>query len=148
MRWQGCLFYSILDPDKAKKVIKQKVSEKELEMMKKFGLDDGDGFITRSEFSSLCAVRLGAMDKGLIGAINERFGELDSGNDGCISYEDLVQEGRSKELLVDSMDHDAQNNSSFCCGRFSGMMTLSNSNVEKKRNISSIAPDPQFLAKN
>jgi Ca2+-binding EF-hand superfamily protein len=85
------LFIRFGDPDEAKKVIRAKVTEKELEMMKRFGLDDGDGYISRSEFILLCAVRLGAMDPDLIQAINDRFGELDSSGDGMLSYAELLE---------------------------------------------------------
>jgi Ca2+-binding EF-hand superfamily protein len=87
------LFIRFGDPDEAKKVIRAKVTEKELEMMKRFGLDDGDGYISRSEFILLCAVRLGAMDPDLIQAINDRFSQLDTNSEGCVEYAALLAAG-------------------------------------------------------
>ncbi len=85
------LCVSFGDPDAARKTVESKVSKQELDMMKKFGLDDGDGFITRSEFILLCAVRLGAMDQGLIQLINDRFCSLDASGDGMLTYEELLE---------------------------------------------------------
>ncbi len=47
-------------------------------MMNKLGLEDGDGFIIRSEFILFCVVHLEAMDQGLIQLMNNRFCSLDA----------------------------------------------------------------------
>lgn len=54
------LLLYIGDPEEAEKTLQRKVTLKELKMMQRFNIDDGDGIITRAEYILLCAVRLGA----------------------------------------------------------------------------------------
>jgi hypothetical protein len=98
------LCISFGDSERAKEVIRSKVTKIELEMMQKFGLDDGDGLITRSEFILLCAVRIGAMDNDLIAAINDRFCQLDSSNNGYLTYDDILEEGVAGQVKPETVD--------------------------------------------
>lgn len=88
------MLLTIGDPDEAEKTLASRVTEEELEMMKKFNLDDGDGHISRSEFILLCSVRLGALSPDLIGKINERFQKLDKSGDGTLCYAEITETPR------------------------------------------------------
>jgi Ca2+-binding EF-hand superfamily protein len=85
------MLITVGDPDEAEKTIAAKVTSKELRMMQRFELDDGDGQITRAEYILLCTVRLGALSPELIGKINERFKELDKSGDGTLSYAEILE---------------------------------------------------------
>lgn len=87
---------TIGDPDEAEKNIAAKVTIEELHMMQKFGLDDGDGQISRAEYILLCAVRLGALAPDLIIKINERFTKLDASGDGNLSYAEILEHRESE----------------------------------------------------
>ncbi len=82
---------SVGDPDELTNAIYAKVTATELDMMKRFGLDDGDGKIDRGEFILLCAVRIGALSPDLIDTINRRFAELDVSGDGTLDYEEILE---------------------------------------------------------
>jgi len=66
------------------------VTEEEIDFMKIFGIDDGDGTIDNREFIILTVVRIGAAPPELINQINERFRMLDRKHEGRISYDDIV----------------------------------------------------------
>eukprot|EP00602_Paraphysomonas_sp_CaronLab_P009560 CAMPEP_0185020120 /NCGR_PEP_ID=MMETSP1103-20130426/2725_1 /TAXON_ID=36769 /ORGANISM="Paraphysomonas bandaiensis, Strain Caron Lab Isolate" /LENGTH=787 /DNA_ID=CAMNT_0027550835 /DNA_START=268 /DNA_END=2631 /DNA_ORIENTATION=- len=75
------------------------VSDRELEFMRIFGIDDGDGTLDNREFIILTVVRIGAATPLLISQINERFKELDRKHEGKIYYDDIVF-GRKKRTAV------------------------------------------------
>lgn len=87
------------DPKAAQKLIHAKVTPTELEMMKKFELDDGDGVITRAEYILLCTVRLGALNPDLVGIINKRFNELDKSGDGNLDYAEILEDETKLRIL-------------------------------------------------
>ena len=91
------------DPDEAEKCIAAKVTPNELAMLQKYGLEDGDGEISKAEFILLCAVRLGALSTELIGVINERFKVLDIKKRGSIKYHELL-DNRLTESKIRSGD--------------------------------------------
>ena len=72
------------------------ITEKELEFMKIFGIDDGDGTIDNREFIILIAVRFGAASPGLLAQIKDRFEELDRERTGYIKYNDLIKGRRGR----------------------------------------------------
>ena len=78
--------------DDRKSLIKQKVTRSELDMMKKFGLEDGDGKLDKSEYILLCCVRLGALHTGLVEEIDKRFATLDRNGDGLLTRSELLEE--------------------------------------------------------
>jgi hypothetical protein len=88
------------DPEKTKKIIKQKVTKAEIEMMTKYGIDDGDGQIDFAEYTLLCCVRLGAMNPGLIDEINKRFATLNVNGNGKLTREELLQEKRRGSVIL------------------------------------------------
>mmetsp|Transcript_36369 Transcript_36369/g.67738 ORF Transcript_36369/g.67738 Transcript_36369/m.67738 type:complete len:1027 (-) Transcript_36369:288-3368(-) len=73
------------------------VTEKEIEFMKIFGIDDGDGTLDSKEFIILTVVRIGAAPPQLISQIHSRFAILDRQHKGKIDYDDLVL-GRKRKL--------------------------------------------------
>lgn len=85
------MFIALEDPAEAHKIINAKVTEKELDMMVRFQIDDGDGEISRAEYILLCAVRLGAVNPELIRVINDRFNTLDYDKSGALSYNELLE---------------------------------------------------------
>jgi hypothetical protein len=89
---------TIGDPEKAKKLIRSKVTVDELKMMKQLGFEDGDGVIDRSEFVILCCVRLGALNTALIGEINQRFDKLDISKKGYLTRDEILQDFRRGNL--------------------------------------------------
>ncbi len=76
--------------EKAQRQITAKVTLKELEMMRKLGLVEGKGEVTRAEFILLCAVRLGALTPELVDCINYRFHAMDTSGDGALDYSELL----------------------------------------------------------
>lgn len=73
------------------------VTEEEIEFMKIFEIDDGDGTIDSKEFIILTVVRIGAAPPQLINQIHARFDILDRQHKGKISYDDLIL-GRKKKV--------------------------------------------------
>lgn len=97
------------DPHDSLTRLKTRVTEKELEMMKKFEIEDGDGEITRSEFILLCSVRLGIMNSDIIKAINDRYFELDVDEKGFLTYDDILEISKkpsSAEVSPMPIDHE------------------------------------------
>ena len=66
------------------------VDEKELDMMRMFGLENGDGEVDKAEFVILCMVRMGAANPQIINIMTKRYDELDTSGDGSVSYEELM----------------------------------------------------------
>jgi Ca2+-binding EF-hand superfamily protein len=73
------------------------VTEEEIEFMKIFEIDDGDGTIDSKEFIILTVVRIGAAPPQLINQIHARFDILDRQHTGKIKYDDLIV-GRQKRV--------------------------------------------------
>lgn len=90
------------DPEEDKKIIRGVITREEVEMMKEFGIDDGDGVIDRADFILLCAVRLGAATPELIEEINKRFATLDAGRRGALTREEILQVKIKSRLLVNN----------------------------------------------
>jgi hypothetical protein len=76
--------------------ISARITNEELDMMKSFGIENGDGSIDNKEYVILTLVRIGALAPELIRVINSRFQALDVYNRGCITYADL----QSKSVRV------------------------------------------------
>lgn len=91
MSSMASMLIQVGDPQETNRIINAKVTEEELNMMQKFGVDDGDGEITRAEYVLLSAMRLGAMTPDLIRAINVRFDKLDVDGSGSLSYDELLE---------------------------------------------------------
>ena len=85
------------DMEATKELIREEVTAEELEMLHKFGLEDGDGQIDRSEFIILCMVRTGT-DPNLVKYISERFTELDEDGGGTLTVEEIT---KGKFTMVD-----------------------------------------------
>jgi Ca2+-binding EF-hand superfamily protein len=86
------------NPEKAKNLIKRRISLDEIELMSKLGLENGDGQIDFTEFVLLCCVRLGALNPGLIGEINQRFDKLDISKKGYLTRDEILQDFRRGNL--------------------------------------------------
>ena len=89
----GVLAHNISMYGKAAKMmskINAPMTEDELVMMNHLDLEDDDGYIDRAEFAILVLVRIGALNPDLIGALFERFYEIDADGKGNIAYEALV----------------------------------------------------------
>ena len=71
------------------------VTSEEIEFMKLFEIDDGDGTVDSKEFIILTVVRIGAAPPTLINTIHARFDMLDRQHTGRIKYDDIIF-GRKK----------------------------------------------------
>mmetsp|Transcript_1038 Transcript_1038/g.1679 ORF Transcript_1038/g.1679 Transcript_1038/m.1679 type:complete len:915 (-) Transcript_1038:217-2961(-) len=76
------------------------VTQEELDFMVSFGIEDGDGMISRAEFVLLMMLRIGSVSPELIGQITARFKELDRRHQGKIAYEDIIV-GRRQAATID-----------------------------------------------
>jgi hypothetical protein len=97
------MLITVGDPAEAERAISAKVTTRELRMMQKFNLDDGDGEISRAEYILLCTVRLGALSPELIGKINERFKELDTSGDGVLSYAEILEDPEAEGIVINAL---------------------------------------------
>ena len=86
------------DPEKAKEQIQAKVSKEELKMLTKFGMDDGSGVFTRTEFIILSLMRLRVLNPAAIEEMNKRFNTLDIGSTGYLSIDDILHQTRSRSI--------------------------------------------------
>jgi len=64
----------------------------ELDMMVKFGLEDGDGYISKAEFIILSATRIGGLNPTIVHEICDRFRELDKDGGGSLAYNEILEE--------------------------------------------------------
>ena len=99
----------------ATETISADVTAEELEMMKKFGLEDGDGNVDKGEFVILCMVRMGAADPDVVKMIVSKFNELDASGDGLLSYNELmgrptVAEKHASARALRKMSHSKDSN--------------------------------------
>jgi len=85
-------FIETEDPDETNRKILSPVTQEEIDMMNKFGLENGDGEVDQAEYIILCMVRIGAVAPDLVKFIIERFKALDHSGDGSLSYAELMQE--------------------------------------------------------
>eukprot|EP00602_Paraphysomonas_sp_CaronLab_P009130 CAMPEP_0185028594 /NCGR_PEP_ID=MMETSP1103-20130426/14400_1 /TAXON_ID=36769 /ORGANISM="Paraphysomonas bandaiensis, Strain Caron Lab Isolate" /LENGTH=778 /DNA_ID=CAMNT_0027563057 /DNA_START=538 /DNA_END=2874 /DNA_ORIENTATION=+ len=69
------------------------ITQKEIELMQDFGIDDGDGQVDCAEFIILMVVRIGKATPELIMRINERFKELNrkKNDPRRIHYDDIIR---------------------------------------------------------
>lgn len=77
------------DLEATKEQIVEDVTGEELLMLRKFGLENGDGVIDKAEFIILCMVRMG-QDPTLIEFIAKRFLELDDDDSGYLTIEEIT----------------------------------------------------------
>jgi Ca2+-binding EF-hand superfamily protein len=77
------------DLEATKKSIVAEVTGEELRMLRKFGLENGDGVIDCAEYIILCMVRMG-LDPTLIEFINSEFKRLDDDNSGFLTIEEVT----------------------------------------------------------
>lgn len=92
MATAASFFIETEDPEETTKKILSPVTMEEIEMMNKFGLENGDGEVDKAEYIVLCMVRIGAVTPPLVEEIVARFKSLDHSNDGALSYAELMQE--------------------------------------------------------
>jgi Ca2+-binding EF-hand superfamily protein len=86
------------DPEKAKEQIQAKVSKEELDMMTKFGLDDGTGKFTRTEFIILSMMRLRVLTPSGIQEMNDRFNTLDIARTGFLNIENILKHEKKRSI--------------------------------------------------
>jgi hypothetical protein len=77
------------DLEATKRTIVEDVTGEELLMLRKFGLENGDGVIDNSEYIILCMVRMG-QDPHLIEFIVNEFKRLDDDNSGFLTIEEIT----------------------------------------------------------
>jgi Ca2+-binding EF-hand superfamily protein len=73
------------------KKVKERVTEKEVDMLSEFALADDDGKIDKAEFLILCVIRIGAADSNLIKTIIAHFDTLDTSGDGTLSMDEICE---------------------------------------------------------
>ena len=66
------------------------LTEEELDMANRIGIDDSDGYLDCSEYIILMLVRIGALRPELLQVIKHRFDDLDCHGTGSISYNDIT----------------------------------------------------------
>jgi hypothetical protein len=73
------------------KKISAPLTHAEIEYMKSFGIDDGDGFISRKEYTMLTIIRIGRVEAKVVQQIRKQFQELLvlHGQKKLLSYEHL-----------------------------------------------------------
>ncbi len=79
-------------------VIYKKIQHRELEVLEKFGLDDGTGKMDLREFIIVSAVRMKAIDPKLIKLLVHTFHHYDLKRDGFIYHRDIVETYHELEL--------------------------------------------------
>jgi hypothetical protein len=77
------------DLEATKRTIVEDVTGEELLMLRKFGLESGDGVIDNAEYIILCMVRMG-QDPHLIEFIVNEFKRLDDDNSGFLTIEEIT----------------------------------------------------------
>ena len=90
----GVLAHNISMHGKAAKIVSKintPMTEDELVMLRHLDLEDDDGYIDRAEFVILVLVRIGALNPDMIGALFERFHEIDIDGKGNVTYDSLVK---------------------------------------------------------
>ena len=58
----------------------------------KFGLENGDGEVDKSEYIILCMVRIGAVTPQLVEEVINNFNKLDASGDGTLTYAELMED--------------------------------------------------------
>ena len=85
-------------PEEAKKVIQEKVTDEELDMMRKFGLGDGTELFTKTDFVILSLMRLRVLTPSTIHEINDRFNSLDIARCGYLNIDSIVSQSRNRSI--------------------------------------------------
>jgi hypothetical protein len=75
--------------DDTVEAITDAVTDDEIEMMVKLGLEDGDGNMDKAEFMIMCLLRTG-VDPELLMFLNTYFQQLDKDGDGSLSLKELA----------------------------------------------------------
>lgn len=87
------------DPEKAKDEIRAKITEEELNMLSKYGMDDRiTGDFTRTEFIILSLLRLRVLTPSALDEINKRFNTMDIAGSGFLKVDDIVNQSRSRSI--------------------------------------------------
>ena len=66
--------------------VNERVTEAEIELLQRFGIDKKDGFFDKKEFIILCAIRLNILMPSVIQYIVQRFDQLDESGSGRLCY--------------------------------------------------------------
>jgi hypothetical protein len=74
-------------------IVNKSMTAEELEMLKQFGFENGDGFIDRAEFMVLCLMRLQVVDPVVVSIIQKRFEMLDHSGTGKLQCDVDVRTG-------------------------------------------------------
>ena len=85
------IVFSNESDDSLRQKMQARLTETELELMKIFGIDDGNGDIDPKEFVVLTLVRIGALEPELIKMIFGLYDSLAEDSKGVITYETLQQ---------------------------------------------------------
>lgn len=87
------MFLNSNDLEGAREVLNQPVTEEELAMMSRFGLEDGDGKIDMGEYMILSMVRNGVSPL-MIELVIKRFQELDADGGGTLDLDEITEKVR------------------------------------------------------
>ncbi len=101
MATAASFFIQTEDPEETTAKILQPVTQEEIDMMGKFGLENGDGQVDQAEYIILCMVRIGAVAPPLVEEVIQRFKALDHSGDGTLSYEELMQNHDKQGHIID-----------------------------------------------
>lgn len=82
-------------------MINEEPQQDEIDQLIKLGVADDDGILSYAEYVILCAIRLGALDPGLIEEINKRFKLLDKDGNGYLSYAEMLEDPTAVERQED-----------------------------------------------
>ena len=66
--------------------VNERVTEAEIELLQRFGIDKKDGFFDKTEFIILCAIRVNILTPPIIQYIVQRFDQLDESGTGRLCY--------------------------------------------------------------
>lgn len=119
---------------KYNEIINKSITTEELEMLKQFGFENGDGYIDRAEFMVLCLMRLQVVDPVAISIIQKRYELLDHSHTGLSDGDyNVRKEWRdSISKAVSSLKAHAKTlrTSRWYVGR--SLMTEEDSNIARK----------------
>ena len=85
-----------------KDTVNELVTEAEIELLQRFGIDNKDGFFDKTEFIVLCAIRINILTPSIVQYVVQRFDELDESGTGRLCYAAAFKKYRS---LIPSLLH-------------------------------------------
>jgi hypothetical protein len=106
-------FISTSSVEETHEILSQAVSDEEIKMMQKFGLENDDGNIDFSEFLILCLIRLNAVNPQLVSFIKGKYDIYDLNSDGSLTYEEIRLASAQREEDCRAMKDKGKNPSDY-----------------------------------